>query len=390
VLKFRCTSIEKGCKKMPVLSAQKILESLARARAIGHVEESVTIAGCAITLQSLRPEEYEVIHAESNEKQDLAYLNAYRMEHLCRSIVVLNDLDFHDVTGVEIEVEEPDERTGAMTKKNVVIEKNDFVRDHILSTWSREAVDVCFQKFNDVIAMAERVSSDGVKFETADETSEEKYRRLLSEMKDIEGTIPAELAARLLDDAGLSKKVTSIDMEAAEQRLGKLAAEAAQRDADEPAEAASTAPRRPAYEQPPVQPAAPSITVPNGLADQIRQKVQASPEGSQIRAASPEQLAKMRTPLNQGPTPPMMEPQQHVGQVPQVARSNQGPPPVYHRSQQIAMEEGIDMPAVAGGTEILTLEHQPKLDPKGAMSIIDRPPQGGTNPRFRPPPRMGG
>lgn len=369
---------------MSVLSAQKIMDSLARARAIGQVEETVTIAGCSITLQSLRPEDYEVIHADSAEKEDIAYLNAYRVEHLCRSIIALNDLDFHDVTGVEIEVEEPDDR-GVVTKKNVVIEKNEFVRDHILSTWSREAVGVCFQKFNDVIAKAERTSSEGVTFETADETSEEKYRRLLSEMKDIESSIPAELAARLLDDVGLSKKATTSDMAAAEARLGKLAAEAAQREADEPAEA----PRRPAYEQPPVQVTTPSIAVPNGLADQIRQKVQAPTDGSQIRAATPDQLAKIRTPLNQGPAQPLMDPHQQAAQVPQVARSNQAAPPVYHRSQQIAMEEGLDMP-VSGGTEILTLEHQPRLDPKGALSIIDRPPQGGTNPRFRPPPRMGG
>lgn len=369
---------------MAVLSAKKILDSLARARAVGQVEEAVTIAGIPLVLQSLRPEEYEVIHAETQEKEDVAYLNAYRLEHLCRSLMFVGELDFHDVSGVEVEVDEKDERTGQMVSKVITIEKHAFVRDYILATWSREAVDTAFRKFGDVVAKAERVSSDGVQFEVPDETDEEKYRRILLELREVEQKLPVELTARLLDEVGLSKKATSSDMAAAEERLGKLAAEAAKKESAENAKAAPVAPptaavRRPIYEQPGVVPAQATPAAPQpapqaalSAADQVRQRVAAANpqpppvDGPGTRAATPEQLARAR---GQGQSPAQTS-----------------------RAQQIAEAEGEllpNVPAVQGGTEIPNeLGPQPKLDPKGALSVIDPRPAGGVNPRFRPPPRL--
>jgi hypothetical protein len=264
----------------------------------------------------------------------------------------------------------------------IAIEKHEFIRDHILSTWSREAVDVAFRKFNDVIAKADRVAADGVRFDSPDETAEAKYRRLLAEFREVEGELPLDLASRLLEENGYTKKVTAQDFQAAEERLRNMATvqeakvqEAKVQESDDTlsSQARQAPVTRP---QPPPQPRLmPSQPPPAS-------RPASEPVASMSRPASPEELMRLRQPVHGQP-----------GQMSPTSTGRSGGSPSLTRSQQIAMEEGLDMddpnvPAVQGGTDIPELQPQLRLDPKAAASILDRPPTGGRNPRFRPPPGM--
>ena len=77
-------------------------------------------------------------------------------------------------------------------------------------------------------------------------------------------------------------------------------------------------------------------------------------------------------------------------------------PVAMRRAQEIGALEGmgsIDMPAITGGSHYLEatrlVEGVPTLDTPvqgvdqtGVASILNTPPSGGINPRYRPPPRF--
>lgn len=361
---------------MATLQVRKIAEALAKAQGVGQVEEDATIAGCRVVLRSLRPDEYEQIHAECAEKEDLAYLNAYRSEHLARSIVELNGEDLRSVEFVE--VDGPD---GAP----INIERHEFMRDYVLSTWSREAVDVAFRKFNDVVQKADKASAEGVHFDTPDETAEEKYRRLMTEMRDLEGELPMDLALRLLEEAGYTKRVSTQDFEAAQERLKNMVAANEAKTADSTPDPAPQAPPAAAAPAPVARPQAPLRQQPYAGPPVGLPKQEPMPAAAgTTRPASPEDLMRVRQPIHGQPAAaPAVTPARPTGQ-----------PPALTRSQQIAMEEGLavdpSLPdaslAISGGTEIPEVQPRAKIDPNAAAAILDRPPTGGQNRRFRPPP----
>lgn len=339
---------------MATLQLKKIAAALAKAQGVGQVEEDATIAGCRVVLRSLRPDEYEQIHADTAEKEDLAYLNAYRIEHLARSIVELNGEDLRSVDYVEVEGEDG---------KPINIERHEFLKTYVLGTWGREAVDTAFRKFNDVVQKADKASAEGVHFDTPDETSEDKYRRLLTELRDAEGELPMDLALRLLEEAGYTKRASQQDFDAAEERLRNMAtvteAKIVEPEAVPPPVEPTPAPR-------------PQAPPPSPLP---------APPAPMSRPASAEELMRVRQPVHGQVSTPTPAPTRPTGT-----------PPPLTRSQQIALEEGLDPSAldgsvtIQGGTEIPEVQPQPKLDAKAASAILDRPPVGGQNRRFRPPP----
>lgn len=365
---------------MATLQLKKIAESLAKAQGVGQVEDDATIAGCHVVFRSLRPDEYEQIHADTAEKEDLAYLNAYRIEHLARSIVELGGQDFRSVEAVE--VDGPDD-------KPIAIEKHEFLRDYVLSTWGREAVDVAFRKFNDVVQKADRTSADGVKFETPDETAEEKYRRLLVELRDVEGELPMDLALRLLEEAGYTKRVTTQDFEAAQERLRNMApSETTTEETSEEPPPPAPEPVAPPPPRPQTMRASPAPASPSGRPTPVHVPPSSPvPAMATSRPASVEDLMRIRKPVHGQPATP----------VPTTTPS-QAPQPMT-RSQQIAAMEAVEDPALAVQATTQVAEPPPyevepvieqpqtKLDPKAAAAILDRPPVGGVNRRFRPPPK---
>lgn len=343
---------------MATLQAKKIAESLANATGVGQVENDATIAGCRVVLQSLRPDQYEQVHAETAEKEDLNYLNSYRMEHLARSVIEVGTQSFRGVDFVEVEVQDPNNAEGKL--KTVSLEVHQFIRDYILSTWSREAIDVAFRKFNDVVAKSEKVSAEAVTFEVPDETSEEKYRRLLTEVRELEGELPMDLALRLLEDQGYTKKITTQDFDAAEERLRNMqTTQEAKLAEPSKVEAVSevSAPSR----APSVAPVTnPQVAVPVS------------------RPVSTADLMRTRQPVHAQSLSPVAK----QGQKMSILEDD------FLRETEVqpTFEENVPLQDFqeSGTPEV---KPQRGLDPAGLRSIIDQPPPVRMNPRFRPPPR---
>lgn len=398
---------------MATLSAKKIQDALKKAQRVGQVEEPLTINDCEVVLSSLTPDEFEEIDRETTEvPEGIGYVNAFKREHLARSIVEINGADLRGVTLVEVEVEEIDPKTQQPFTKEMKVERHIFVRDFVIRSWSRESIDVAFRKFNEVVDKAEKVAAAKVTFETPDETAEEKYRRLLSEAKELEGGISMDNAAKIREDLGFTTSPSQEEYKTADSRLGNLVREP---DEYQPApEAQPNPPPAPVRAHTPlVRPAAAPVPGPRPIPD----------------GPTPEALMAARQPLNaraiQLPTPTQSVPPE----VQPVSPPPQGQPPLspasLRKSAEIAAMEGdfgTPEPAIQGGSvygvtppgmqpqpgpaapvqagttygvtppgqrpQAAEVARQVPRNPQAAEPIFDQPPVAGINPRFRPPTKL--
>ena len=367
---------------MANINSKKLREALAKAKKVGRAEEPVVIDGCSLVLQSLEPSAYEAIHEETREVDEQAYIYAFQIGHICRSIVELEGVDLRDVEFVEDEVPQgaylvnaalsktkaaeakellkshgidltvvpPD---GAEGTRQVTIEKAEWLRK-IVSTWSREAINISFRKFADVVVEGEKRAKESVEFKVKDEKDEDKYRRLLIEAKELESELPTELVQKILSDSGYLQKSTPEELAEVARRAKEFEEEQEVKKQEEAADNDDG----PSSDPPPSK----------GLAEA-------------------QALMKNRVPLNQAPSEAPPPPVQRQAPVPQqlldaASSSNT-------RTSQIAALEtefdGVPLPPVAN-SEVPVVELSkpaPKLDGPGIKSIIDRPPTAGINPRFR-------
>jgi hypothetical protein len=335
---------------MRTVSAKKLSVAIEKARGVGLVEERVTMGECEFVLRSLRPDEYDAIIEDTKGLDDIAYVHAYQKAHVCRAIVELNGVDLRETRFVEDEEDDP-KKPGTMRRVN--LELHAWIDRNVLSTWGREAIFTTYRKLGEVVAEAEKRAKDGITFRTPEETDEEKYRRLLGEVRETEEDLPPDLAVRILGEFSYQHATTEEEVRAAAERLAQVAPE-------------------PLPEQPLPEP-------------------EAAPEPEpEATGPSPEEVMQARTPLNRVVLP--------AGRVPQVLNT---PPPDLEpasrplRSAQIADLEG-DVAAMPGAaplppkpTEVATLERKAApINAGAAATIFERPPSGGINPRYRPPPKV--
>jgi hypothetical protein len=349
------------------LKATKIQDAIQKAQRVGEAEEKFTIDGCEVVLRSLQPDEYQAILDEIADLEDAAYAKAYREGHLCRSLIEINGESLREYDFIEVEVEE--EVEGVKQAKTISLERHKFVADYILKSWSIPAIDTAFRKFGDVIDKAEALAIEGVEFRLPDETPEDKFRRLLLEVKELEGQIPFELAGRILNEAGYLSRSSKEELESVDHRLSRVAAETDSGGSVAPPQASS----------------------------------------AQVEDSTPPPVQRPpRVPLNQMPvsvpvpaTPPVTRatPPEEVVARPAIPLS----PEVMRRSRDLESLEGD--PGMGGGGVVQSstrvAESVPgmpitspaghggptKPDPNSLGSILDRKPVGGVNPRYRPPPR---
>jgi len=360
---------------MGTVSAKRIEAALERAKGVGEVEEPFTVMGCAVTLQSLKPADYEAINQETSELEDLAYLNAFRVGHLSRSIVELNGLNLRKVDYVEVEVEDP--RTKDL--KPVKVERHAYLRDFVLSTWGKEALDVGFRKFTDLIAKSEKAAEEGVEFVNVDEQPDEKLRRLVAEAKQLMGEVPRELVERILTEHGLVLAVTKEEAATLDAKLTKMEAPKLREELYEERPAVRQVVERPVPDERPVE----RTSLP-----------------SQAAQVVPEDLMRNRVPVvtstARQPLPSTVLPV--VQSAP--AQPLSAPP----RSQQYADLEAeadaelggvlpmvVKPPSSSAPTEVYSMQdgvaqvgRQLPVDPTVAR-MVDAPPRGGINPRFKKP-----
>jgi hypothetical protein len=348
---------------MRIISAKKLSEALSKAQGVGLVEERFTISDCEIVLRNLRPDEYEAIIEDTKELPDLAFTNAYQRAHVCRSIVEINGVDLRDVRFVE--TEEDDAKTGKA--RTLKLELHTYLDKQVLATWSKEAIFTAYRKVGDVITIAEDQAKKGIVFRIPEEAPEDKLRRLLGELRETEEDMPFEVIARTLDEFGYSHKMTSSEALAVEDRLSKLS-EVLPKESE-------AAPEKPAVveTQPVAAPLDPSTA-----------------SGKDLQEA----LAR-RTPLNQLPV--------NVPSVVRTVPTASDATETKSRSATIAALEGnmADSAELAGppnqayqlptrdvSNEIAELSHKAlPVNAKEVSRILDQPPSGGINPRFRPPQR---
>ena len=322
---------------MKTLSAKKLSAAISKAQGVGIVEERVNIDDCEFVLRSLRPDEYEAIIDSTKDIEDIAYVHAYQKAHVCRAIVELNGVDLRDVRFIEVDEEDPKKPGHSRT---INIELHDWIFKYVLSSWGREAIISAYRKLGDVVAEAEKKSKEGIVFRVPEETDEDKYRRLLGELKESESELPADLVSRLLSEYGYAHKVTEQEVKEAAEKLSTVE------------------PEKVDAEPVPVE------EVPDN--------------------PTPEEIMKARTPLNRV----------SEGRVPTVLSqppSTVTPEPKSRTAQIAELEGGEDLPVPDTNSpppEVAVLERKmDPVNPKAIAAVLDKPPMGGLNPRYRPPPR---
>jgi hypothetical protein len=381
--------------RMATLKAKKLQEALKKALNVGRAEEPVTVDGCSLVLQSLVPKDYVNIVAETEELEGIEYFQAYQMAHVCRSIVEIEGVDLREVDfieedvpsgqyvinaacgkskaeeakvlltklGLDVTLTPPDAAEGVRT---LLVERHEWVRQRA-DSWSREAIGVLYRKFADVVAEGERRAREKVEFRVPDETNEDKFRRLLGEMKEVATQLPPDLTKNVMEEAGYLPKATPAELEEVNRRAREFAIEQAKLREEVVAEAP-----RPQPEEPREAPVA--APPPQPLQDDLMERL------------------RNRVPMNrtamQAPVPSSVAHQPPAGVPPQI----QAALGESSRASQIAALEGdVDPHLVAHepqpfpqAKEIAELSRNtPQVDGKGVSSIIDRPPVIGINPRFQ-------
>ncbi len=348
---------------MATLNAKKLGRVLHKAKEVGRAELDFTLDGMSLVLQSLRPQEYVDINDDTKELEDIAYLTEWRRAHLCRSLVEVDDQDLRGIDYIEDDVESTDPK-GTVTVKTVKFPRYIWLRDNLLSEWGKEAIDVAFRKFTEVVELAEKKAARGVDFAAVDETAEDKFRRQLGEALETAADVPGDLVAKTFEALGLTaNQVTKKDMEAANERLAKFAEETP----DEP--------RR--YHSP----------------------IQVERPEEDLEEAVPLIPPQGRQPLNRVAPVIQQETVVKTRSVPPVPVPVQTSQPLKGRAAEYAsleaeagMDAGMD---IVGGTQPATPEQlrrlqasqqQPKLATPTAV-VLDAPQRGGINPRFQRPQR---
>ena len=348
---------------MGIKKASRLQAVLEKARNAGHFEESARIAGLHVVFSSLTAEAYNQILEDLEEVPELSYAGAYQVEHVCRSIVQIDEESLRDVQFVEVEAEG--------SQNSIKVERHQWLRDHIVSTWSREMLSVAFRKVMDAIKGAEERALEGVQFRIAEETDEEKYRRLLGELKETGAELPDDLRDAILREEGLAAATSKAEMEALDARTRAWAAEA-----ESPPEPVFTPPENAQRESAaPVAPGAASGASAGSVVKAPQQLVDA-----QV-AARPEPPAP-RVPLNQTPIrdPVPMNPGEPA--VVMAHRRSPVPPP----DQVYDLSRSARVAALEEDPSLVVLDQRDvQVDHKQTQSILERGPVGGVNAKYVDP-----
>jgi hypothetical protein len=361
------------------LQAKKITEALQKAQRVGEVEERFTVAGCEVVLRNLLPEEFSAVVAETDDLEEgLDYVNVFKKGHICRSLIELNGESLREYDFVEVDVEEPDPVTKQLISKIITLERHKFIYDYVLATWSREVVDVAYRKFLDVTRKSEVAAAEGVEFTLPDETPDERFRRLLVEVKDLEGHLPFELAKRILEEIGYVAITSKEEREKVDEVLSKAAGEV------QSGEGAQEAP-----------PTITTVVEPVSTKTDLKSLLQTRTPLNQRPVAVPQPVPQPISQSETQPIPvesqPVTEPRTTPGQVIPPT------PAIMKRAQDIGALEGFDpndLPlGIQGGSQFIgarvegipILGEQQKPNEDGVLSILNKPSQGALNPRYRPP-----
>lgn len=340
---------------MGTIDAKKLNAALAKAKDVGLVEEACSIAGCELVIRSLRSQDYAAVLQDCDGLPEEDYIHRYQKGHIARAIVEVNGVNLRDSRLVT--VEEPDPSTGTM--RAVTLELHQYLTNNMLDSWGKEAVDVAFRKVGDVLELAERQAKNGISFLTPDETSEEKYRRLILEARAVEKELPGTLVDRILDEQGLMSKSTAEELKRAMSRSDQLTREQTAQAPEEKAEVpvvVVAADEKVTQEAPPAPPPARPVDPHATLQSAI-----ASRKAAEVPTVKSEQAAEQRPAASR------------AAAIAAVEGNNAVPADL---SSAVSLQSGDPR-------EVVEIRRAP-LDLQVAGTLLDNPPVAGINPRFRP------
>lgn len=384
---------------MATLQLKRIQDALAKARQVGRLEDSFTVCECDLAIRTLSPEDHEGVFEDSKDYEDVEYVHAYQLGGISRSIVEVNGVDLRDADFIEAEVPDDHRVISVVVSEDMAaevmkgleeaglhplistvedgepqtvrLERHVWLKEYLLKEWGREALNVVWRKLAELMAASDQKAKEGVVFRVQDEASEDKYRRLLGELQEIEDEMPDELVQRVLEDNGYLKGTSVQEKEAIKERARKFAAEQAQQGASEEPQEEDSYP----------------VVVPTEFSNK------AEPAGP-----TAQKLMQRRQPLNRVAVTPKV-PQETIPRMPKkpvdpeikrTAVNLQSP-----RAEQIAQLEnqlGLvsteavlsqELPEMPEEVAELRKKQEP-VDPKALKGIVDRPPKVGLNPRYRP------
>src|SRR5688572_9240673 len=339
---------------MNIVKASRLQAVLDRARNAGQVEEVARIAGLDLVFSSLVPEAYNAILEELEDVPEKSYALCYQIEHVCRSIVQVDEQSFRGVKFIEVE--------GEQGGPPVKVELHQWLRDNLVATWSREMLTVAFRKVMDAIKAAEDRAYDGVQFRVADETDEEKYRRVLGELKEAGAELPEDLREAILKEEGLSTGTSKADLQDLESRVRTWT----EPEPEPPPPEATPDPRSAPIEPSPAATRPEPVRVPQQLL---------------TAAEAPTAVPTTRTPLNRTPIQEPVPAHPEDGVVMANRRSPAPPPDQVHDLSRTARVAALEDSAA----EFVVLERQPPKDAEQTKAILERPPVVGVNPRYVSP-----
>lgn len=339
---------------MSSMKASRLKAILEKARNAGQVEEPVTIAGLDLVLTSLTAQTQATIHDELKDVPESAYAVEYQIEHVCRSIVEVDGISLREADYVEVD--------GEAGGPSVKLERHQWLRDNVVSTWSYDMVQVAFRKVLDAIASATQLANAGVQFKVEAESDEEKFRRLLGDLKEAGAELPIDMREVILREEGLLVAASKAELE----DLGERAKTWAQPE-PEPAPAAE-------------EPSAPPARAPQQLDAVEEEEELRDPSSAPPAPVAPSQ----RVPLNQTPIRDPMPVNLPDQQAVTANRRPGAPPPdqvhdLSKRTSRFAAIEALDDDAP------VVLQPEPRVDRDGVQTIVDKPPVVGVNPKFVSP-----
>ncbi len=391
------------------LQVKRVREALKRAQRVGRQEEPITVCGCDLVLRSLSPEEHEGVNDDCRELEGVAYMHAFQLGIISRAVVEIAGVDLKDQDFVEVEVptgnyivsttarsvEAAEKAVQALSEiglrahmappdgdevRTIKMERHEWLRNEILKDWGREALIVVWRKVTELAALAEQKAKEGVVFLIPEETKEDKYRRILGELREIEEDLPSELAQRILEESGYLKGSTAEEKEAVRLRAQEFALEQAAKEQQEAQEEGSEVldAQAPLQEEPVPEPPPEPTTSPKDLTAVLQHRRPLNRD-NRIPVLSNE-VAPVRS--EKRPVSPEIR-ESAVS----LAESN--------RSTQIAQLEGQLDPDLGREVQEFQNSSGPRakevievsgtaVDAKALRQIIDTPPKAGINPRFRP------
>ncbi len=352
---------------MNTLKAGRLSAMVAKARNRGQVEVPFTVDGLSLVVRSLTPDQTQEIAEELDAMGESAYAMHYQVAHVCHGLVEIEGVDLRDVRFIE--VPQPDGST-------VNVEKTQWVRDTLTSTWSKELVFTIFRKVMDAIHMAAEKASEGVRFRLDDETSEDKLRRLLGEIKAIED-LPDDLKEAVLKEHGLYVGTSKEELEKIKQRETQWLAQQASRVEDP---VVGSDPRLET-----------SATTPAPAPDfetDLEPEPMLEPEAPQTSSDNLQAVLNSRVPMNRvpvnvpspAPPSPIVANPRPQGDTPQGFRFHAEPTPLGGRTQEIAALEALEGDAIAIAPSQASVPREVAL-----QGIFNQPPSAGINPRYRNP-----